>query len=1090
MGFFADLHIHSKHSRATSRDCDLENLAWWAGRKGIGVVGTGDFTHPAWFAEIREKLVPDGDSGLFRLRDDLERERLRTLPATCQAPVRFMLSVEISTIYKKEERTRKIHHLVYAPDLETVERFNTKLGRIGNLCSDGRPILGLDSRHLLEMTLESGPGAYLVPAHIWTPWFAVLGAMSGFDHVDHCYGDLAPHVFAVETGLSSDPPMNWRVSGLDRYRLVSNSDAHSPPMLGREASVFHCEPDYFAMRRALETGYEYGGTMEFFPEEGKYHLDGHRKCGVRLDPSETRAHEGACPVCRKPVTVGVMHRVDALADRDDDQRPDTAAPFRGLVPLPEIVGEIAGVGPRSKTVTHEVSGLVERLGPELHILNDAAEEDLKREGSDLVREAVARLRRGEVRREAGYDGEYGVIRMFRPSEIEQRTVVAPLFDLPEPPDEAAHEATMATTPKAAANASADSSDPRPREEKRPAGRAQTKRAKSLLDGLDPDQRAVAETEDGALIVVAGPGSGKTRTCTHRIAHLVTTGRAKPSQCLAISFSRKSAREMRERLDALLPKRERGVEVTTFHGLGLRILTEQRTTIGLHRGFRVADEDERLAVVRDQFGLSRVRAKKLLKEISQTKRTRLASGDASDEAPRTEAVLLLDHYQEALYDRHMVDFDDLIEIPVRLLESNPVVREAYRERFRWISVDEYQDVDPLQYRLIRALAPSHANLCVIGDPDQAIYGFRGADVGFFLRFERDYPSAKRVELSRNYRSTTTIVAAAGQAIAPASLAGERRFFAASEEEEPPQIVVHAARTERAEAEFVAHTIEQLLGGYSYYSLDSGRVDTGDSAAPLSFSDCAVLFRTAAQGETIDAAFRRAGIPFQRRNHSRLLDLPAVRAIADRLRHRDEPAEGADAPALPFGGRVRDRIDLVAREAAVAQELRLGTNRDAADEAETSAAEIRAAADLLLPLAEPFGTDVDGFLTELSLGAAEVDARDPRADRVSLLTLHAAKGLEFPVVFLVGCEDGLLPFRFGEAPPENEPEERRLFFVGLTRAERHLFVSWARRRRVHGRIRAARPSPYLDSIEEALLDHRRPDTARRPKTSNATSQLALL
>src|ERR1700752_5265532 len=256
MRFHADLHIHSKYSRATSRDLDLEHLAWWAARKGIGLVGTGDFTHPAWSAELKEKLVP-AEPGLFRLRDDIEAAIAAKLPAAGRAPVRFMLEVEISTIYKKGEKTPKIHHLIYAPDFDTVDRISARLARIGNIASDGRPILGLDSRDLLEIVLEAGPHAYLVPAHIWTPWFAALGSQSGFDSIAECYGDLAGHIFAVETGLSSDPAMNWRDSSLDRYRLTSNSDAHSPGKLGREATTFDCERDYFALKHALETGHGY-----------------------------------------------------------------------------------------------------------------------------------------------------------------------------------------------------------------------------------------------------------------------------------------------------------------------------------------------------------------------------------------------------------------------------------------------------------------------------------------------------------------------------------------------------------------------------------------------------------------------------------------------------------------------------------------------------------------------------------------------------------------------------------------------------------------------------------------------------------------
>src|SRR5262250_1984469 len=262
MRFHADLHVHSKYSRATSRDLDLEHLAAWAARKGIGVVATGDFTHPAWCAELKQKLVP-AEAGLYRLRGDIEQAVAQTLPPACRTNVRFMLEVEISTIYKKGDRTRKIHHLIYAPDFETVDRMSARLARIGNIASDGRPILGLDSRDLLEITLESGPDAYLVPAHVWTPWFAALGSQSGFDSITECYGDLAPHIFAVETGLSSDPPMHWRVSLLDRSRRTSRAGARSPGRRGREATTFGCGLDYVTIKRALAPGRGIVRTAEF-----------------------------------------------------------------------------------------------------------------------------------------------------------------------------------------------------------------------------------------------------------------------------------------------------------------------------------------------------------------------------------------------------------------------------------------------------------------------------------------------------------------------------------------------------------------------------------------------------------------------------------------------------------------------------------------------------------------------------------------------------------------------------------------------------------------------------------------------------------
>ena len=396
--FHADLHVHSRFSRACSKNCDIPGLAWWARRKGVTVVGTGDFTHPGWAEEIRETLVP-AEPGLLQLRPDLAERLRRDSPPSCRQPVRFLLSAEISTIYRAGDRTRKVHHLLYAPTLDAAAAITAALAKVGNLASDGRPILGLDSRHLLDITLNAGPGCYLIPAHIWTPWFAVLGSKSGFDAIADCYGDLAGHVFAAETGLSSDPPMNWMCSSLDGYRLVSNSDAHSPPMLGREATTLDTELDYFAIERALRTGTGLAGTINFFPEGGRYHLDGHRKCGVRLEPRQSAAGDGICPECARPLTIGVLNRVTELADRPEGYRPEGAAASVNLVALPEVVGEILGAGPKSKKVSAEVSRLVGALGPELGILMDVPVADIGRAGGSLLAEAVTRLRAGTVHKD-------------------------------------------------------------------------------------------------------------------------------------------------------------------------------------------------------------------------------------------------------------------------------------------------------------------------------------------------------------------------------------------------------------------------------------------------------------------------------------------------------------------------------------------------------------------------------------------------------------------------------------------------------------------------------------------------------------------
>jgi uncharacterized protein (TIGR00375 family) len=409
MPFYADLHVHSRYARATSRNADLVELAWWARRKGISVLGTGDFTHPGWFGELREGLVP-AEPGLFRLRDELERAVVERLPPSCRGPLRLLLEVEVSTAFRRDGRARRMHHLLYVPDLATAATLNDRLGRGGNLSEDGRPTLAMDASDLLEATLDSGDGAYLVPAHLWTPWVGVLSATTGFDSIEACYGELARHIFAVETGLSADPPMNWRVSRLERFRSVSYSDAHAPFRLGREATELETELDYFAIRRALETGEGFQGTVELFPEEGRYHLSGHRGCGVSLEPAEARRVRLRCPVCGKRLTMGVLQRVEDLADRPAGARPAGAAGSRNLLPLDELVADVTGVGRTSKTVRQTLDAMLERLGPELPLLERVPLDAIEEAGFPAVAEAIGKVRRGEVVRTPGFDGEYGSIR--------------------------------------------------------------------------------------------------------------------------------------------------------------------------------------------------------------------------------------------------------------------------------------------------------------------------------------------------------------------------------------------------------------------------------------------------------------------------------------------------------------------------------------------------------------------------------------------------------------------------------------------------------------------------------------------------------
>lgn len=420
MRFFADLHIHSRFSRATSQSLDLSTLHAWAQRKGIFLLGTGDITHPAWLEEIAEQLIP-AEEGLFKLRDDLARQADASVPKACRSQVRFVLQGEISSIYKHDGAVRKVHNLVFSPGLEAARRFAAALDKTGNIRSDGRPILGLASKTVLEILLESGPRSKLVPAHIWTPWFSLLGSKSGYDSLEACFGDLSGEITAIETGLSSDPPMNWRISALDRYALISNSDAHSPKNLGREVNEFDLTPGYNSIFESLTPGHPgFLGTMEFFPEHGKYHLDGHRKCNLRLSPGETRELGGRCPECGGKITIGVLSRIDALADRPEGEKPPTARAYESLVPLADVLSECMGVGKASKKVEAAHEKLLEKIGPEFFILRKAPLEEIEKICGTIVAEGLRRLRRKEIRVLGGFDGEFGAVQIFEPFELKEQ----------------------------------------------------------------------------------------------------------------------------------------------------------------------------------------------------------------------------------------------------------------------------------------------------------------------------------------------------------------------------------------------------------------------------------------------------------------------------------------------------------------------------------------------------------------------------------------------------------------------------------------------------------------------------------------------
>jgi len=1074
MKFIADFHIHSHYSRATSRDLVPERLSLWAQKKGIALLGTGDFTHPGWVAELKERLV-EAEEGLFRLRPDLEQQVEKEAPGTCRSVTRFILTGEISCIYKRDGKTRKVHHLIFMPGFEALERLNRALARIGNVTSDGRPILGVDSRNLLEIVLEADQRAFFIPAHIWTPWFSLFGSKSGFDALEECFGDMTVHIHALETGLSSDPPMNRLLAGIDGCLLVSNSDAHSPAKLGREANLLDTALGYDHVVGAMRTGNGFLGTIEFFPEEGKYHLDGHRKCGVRFQPEETRGCGGICPRCGKPLTVGVLHRVHELADR---REPQLTKGFFSLIPLPEVLSEILNCGPATAKVAAAYEHLLERLGPELPILMDVSLHEIREAGGPLLVEAIGRMRRNEVIREEGYDGEYGVIRLFREGERKSIAGQGCLFSTStrkrvhrKPPSFPVEASSLGVGAK--------------RQREKPCS------ADPVLDPLNPEQKEAVLHEGGHLLIVAGPGTGKTLTLTHRIAHLIRSGQAEPQQVMALTFTHKAAKEMKDRLASLLTDLPSPVGVSTFHGLCLSILKEHAGRLKLPEPFTVCSETDASLLARQvvfEAGQGKARGATFVKNLPDLKRSSLFGTPSSME----ELLPLFRDYQNRLRGLGMLDLDDLEVETARLFRECPDVTVMCSERKPWIFVDEYQDTSATQVEILKALvnpdtsssrAPDllscAVRICAIGDPDQAIYGFRGADVRNFLSFSKDFPGARTVRLARNYRSTQVILDGA------AALIGKQEPLQ-GQDGAGSLIAVCSCRSVAEEAERIVAEVERLMGGTTYFSLDSGRVASHEEGEGLGFGDVAVLFRLNAQGSALEEAFLRAGIPFVRSGERPLISRYPVHPLWRfllALNHREVPyfretylglteLRGRDGDSLlgacPPDAQVRDILD----RAVALHDFDLSEH--GAEEALLRLKEI----------AEGFQGDLSAFLDRLCMDRG-IDHANLTGDRVALMSLHAAKGLEWPVVFITGCEEELIPCALFK--DRDVEEEKRLFYVGMTRARRQLFLTHVLRRTLDGRPLKGKPSPFLELIPKELWAPRE-QGAWKPKKSRS-QQLAL-
>ena len=1139
MKFIADLHVHSKYSRATAKNLDLENLYIAAQLKGVTVVGTGDFTYPVWFEEISEKLV-EAEPGLFKLKAELARQCDTQVPESCRGPVRFMLVTEISNIYKKNGRTRKNHNLVFAPDTKVAHQFSNRLDKIGNIKSDGRPILGLDARDLLETLLETSADAFLIPAHIWTPWFSVLGSKSGFDSIEECFGDLTSHIFAVETGLSSDPAMNWRVSSLDGLTLVSNSDAHSPLNLGREANLFDTQLSYYAIKSALKTGdaRQFLGTFEFYPEEGKYHIDGHRKCKIAFWPGTTMKHEGLCPECGKPLTLGVLYRVEELADRKEGQKPARSHSYTSSIQLVDILSEILRVGPASKKVKQTYQTVLNKLGAEFDILHHLDFEAIEQAAIPLLGEAIARMRRKEINVIPGYDGEYGRVRIFKDQERETLLGQQSLFavSMPEPP---------VAEPKTKRKPNIPS--PKPLNSKKGQSKPSQPSPADLFSQLNDQQRRAVEYPHGSLLIVAGPGTGKTLTLTTRIAHLIMRKAVAPGNILAVTFTRKAAQEMQKRMQFILGDIRKLPLVATFHSLCFKILNDQNPE-GVES---IIDEDDRKALIREAIkrakdqGITVSQKPQLLMErIIAAKQQILNPEDLTPADTVTADARMLAEvyhcYQNLLSIQGLNDYEDLIFKVVQLLENNSNVCNHYRDQFQHIFVDEYQDINHGQYRIVQALTPpkpSNRNLCVIGDPDQSIYGFRGSDVGYFTRFVDDYPETNVIELSRNYRSTATIVDASFQVIQNHRLyATNARTYSQTDGFKTISILKLAG--EKAEALAIARIVTQLVGGTGFHSIDTGQIADANLVSACSYADFAVLARTNHQLKIIGDVFEQDGIPFQiasRQNSLKSWGLPELISVikvvqshgsdvdlyhcqelfsvginkktADNFKFwcfskKLSQQQGLDqAKRFPVQGLSRSQqqklinfkdhlADIKNRTngMTVTEQLRYLSQIPQLSTIVNTEPRSREAFNNLLILSADYGDNMAEFLASAALDT-DTDAYLPQAEKVSVMTMHAAKGLEFPVVFIAGCEKDLIPFNRQGAEPADPAEERRLFYVAMTRAMERLYLTRAKKRSVYGELLSRSPSPFLADIENRLKKDDSPKRQKQKKKETVQKQLKL-
>lgn len=1048
MKLITDLHIHSHYSLATSKQLTPEYLDLWGKMKGIQIIASGDFTHPGWTKELQEKIQP-AENGLFTLKKDYKIESPIKRFDSEEYFTRFILSAEISSIYKKNGKVRKVHSVVLAPDFSTVEKIQQKLIYIGgNITSDGRPILGLDAKDLLEICLEASENIFFIPAHIWTPWFSVLGAKSGFDSIEECFEDLTPHIHAVETGLSTNAPMNWMCSFLDNFTLISNSDAHSPEKLGRNANIMDCELSYEGIIQTMkqDKSNKFLGTIDMYPQEGKYHYDGHRKCGVIYNPVETLEHNGICEKCGKKITVGVMNRIVQLSDRENLEERPNRLPFHSIIPLKEMISEILGVGPNSKTVTRKYNEVITNLGSELEILLNAPLDKIARTDS-ILSEAIDRMRKKQVIIKEGYDGEFGVIKVFAEGELNKNKNAPKLFP------EVVAENKIQYKSKNLLNFSLE----KYRELQKSHSIDTFSEEKSKTSDLNDEQQRAVEYLNSTALILAGPGTGKTKTLVSKIFFLVKEKNIKPDEILAITFTNKAADEIRQRIAKLLSQTiAEKLNIHTFHSFGLKILRENSDKINRTSNFAIIDEREQNFILKNHLKVEGKGTKKLIKQISLHKQN---SENSVDEAS-------FNQYQAFLQKNNLLDIDDLVFEPAELLQRDMNLASQYKNRFQYILIDEYQDINQIQFQLVKNLSTGN-NIFAIGDNNQAIYGFRGADVNFINNFADHYPGSQIFQLTKSYRCSNQILQASADVI--------NETNALSGLQKGVKIRIHQSETDKSEAEFIARKIEDIIGGTRFFSMDSNVTDGYDDSQNASLDEIVVLVRTKALMKSIAEAFKNHAIPYELVDNKPfykekpicdILDVYKYLKLENQIFHSTLEINKSD-------------IDIETK--SINEILQSIVDTYFSDEKDKYGQQIKR----LLDFADNF-KDEEEFLAKLSLGFSE-DFYSLKTHNVKVMTLHAAKGLEFEHVFIAGCENKLIPYGLFASQKTDYEEERRLFYVGMTRSKKYLYLTSARSRIINGAKYNLGISPFVEKIKRDLLKEEKNRYKKKIKKDDAQLKL---